>query len=180
MSKPPGNGDRISRLFTESRAALGRYVRRLVSTKEVAEDVVQEAFLRTYERGDGVQEPRAFLFTIAHNLATDHRRYERTAGLAQAADSLDPQRESSSLSPEDLVIDDEAARLLREAVKQLPPQCHAALTLKVFHGQSYKEIGERLGLSPRTVEKHVATGLRRTHRYLRARYLGIQAGDDDG
>src|SRR5262249_48819704 len=128
-------------------------------------------FLRTYERGSSVQEPRAFLFAIAHNLARDHRRHERVAGLAHASESVDPQREASSLSPEDLLIDDEASRLLREAVNQLPPQCHVALTLKVFHGQTYKEIAERLGLSPRTVEKHVAIGLRRTHTYLRARYL---------
>jgi RNA polymerase sigma factor (sigma-70 family) len=180
MTEPPENSDVFSRLFTETRATLRRYVRRLVSTKEVAEDVVQEAFLRTYERGSSVQEPRAFLFATAHNLASDHRRHERTAGLVHARESADPQRESSGLTPEDLLIDDEASRLLREAVGLLPPQCQVALTLKVFHGQTYNEIAARLGLSPRTVEKHVATGLRRTHVYLRTRYLESKAGDGHG
>src|SRR5688572_25167720 len=68
MSDPGHEG--FARLFSESRAALRRYVQRLVKSRAVSEEIVQEAFLRTYEQGASVQTPRAFLFSIARNLAS--------------------------------------------------------------------------------------------------------------
>jgi hypothetical protein len=69
----------FSRLFTESHAGLRRYVRRLVRSRDTADEIVQEAFLRTYEHGQTSKAPKAFLYTIARNLATDHRRRDRVA-----------------------------------------------------------------------------------------------------
>lgn len=160
----------FARLFAESREALRRYVRRLVRSRDAVDEIVQEAFLRTYAQGDAVQIPRAFLFSTARNLASDHRRHDRIAATDTVGD-LDDSRVVSSGGPlEDQVIADEASQLLREAVDRLPPQCHAAFALKVFHGYSYKEIGDKLGLSQKTVEKHIACGLLKTHEYLRLRY----------
>lgn len=160
----------FARLFAESRDALRRYVRRLVRSQDTADEIVQEAFLRTYVQGDAVQTPRAFLFSTARNLASDHRRHSRIAATDTLGD-FDDSRVVSSCGPlEDQLIADEASKLLKEAVDRLPPQCHAAFVLKVFHGCSYKEISDRLGLSQKTVEKHIAGGLLKTHAYLRLRY----------
>jgi RNA polymerase sigma-70 factor (ECF subfamily) len=60
-------------------------------------------------------------------------------------------------------------------VASLPPQCRTAFTLKVFHGCSYKEIAEKLGISTKTVEHHIARGLRDTHQYLRERYGEVKS-----
>ena len=51
------------------------------------------------------------------------------------------------------LIADEASRILKQAIELLPPQCHATLSLRIFHGYSAKEIGAVLGLSRKTVEK---------------------------
>ena len=168
--------DLFTRLFIESRDALGRYVRRFVHSDDNAEEIVQEAFVRTYEKGAYAPEPRAFLFTTARNLATDlrrkvRRRDEESMGTFDAADVIDTR------APQDeRIVTEEASRILKQAIEALPPQCHAAMTLKVFHGYSAKEIGVVLGLSERTVEKHVAKGLVRVHEYVRARYSGSQDG----
>lgn len=164
------------RLFAESRDALRRYVRRLVRSRDAADEIVQEAFLRTYAQGDAVHTPRAFLFSTARNLASDRRRHDRIAATDTVGDFDDSRVVSSRGALEEQLIADEASRLLREAVDRLPPQCHAAFALRVFHGHSYKEIGDRLGLAQKTVEKHIAYGLLRTHEYLRLRYAqGISA-----
>lgn len=167
---PDVSPDGFTRFFTESAGALRRYVRRLIRSRETAEEIVQEAFLRTYEQRDALQTPRAFLFSIARNLASDIRRHDRIAATDSVGDFDDSRVVSKGGPLEDLLIADEASRLLREAVERLPPQCHAVIALKLFHGYSYREIGERLGLAEKTVEKHVARGLLRTHRYMRARY----------
>lgn len=167
--------DLFTRLFAESREALRRYVRRLVPSRETADEIVQEAFLRTYEQGNEVQTPRAFLFCTARNLAYDVRRHERIAPTDSVGDFDDSGVVDLDEPIEDRLIADEASRFLREAVEQLPLQCRAVFTLKVFHGHSYREIGERLGLAEKTVEKHVARGLLKTHCYMRARYAQCRA-----
>jgi RNA polymerase sigma-70 factor (ECF subfamily) len=173
MSKPAQHP--ISRLFTESRDALRRYVRRYVRSDETAEEVVQEAFLRTYEKGDAVQTPRAFLFSTAHNLATDLRRRDRTVAQHPMGDD-ESGAAGMETSLDEALIADEFSHILKQAIDLLPPQRQAALTLRVFHGRSYKEIGEILGISWRTVEKHVVKGTSDVQKYVLERYQGGQHG----
>jgi RNA polymerase sigma-70 factor (ECF subfamily) len=160
----------FSKLFSESNHALRRYVRRLVKSRETAEDIVQEAFLRTYEHADRVETPRAFLFSAARNLAADARRHNRVQNTNSLGDFDTSHVVSPAESIEEGVLADERSRLLKEAVERLSPQCRAAFALRVFHACSYKEIAQRLGLSPKTVENHIARALRETHDYLRRRY----------
>ncbi len=159
--------DVFERLFSESRDPLRRYVQRLVGSKETADEIVQEAFLRTYEHSADVKIPRAFLFSTARNLALDSRRHDRIARTDSMGDIDVAGVVSESESPEASLLANQRSRLLKEAVARLPPQCRTAFTLKVFHGCSYKEIAQRLGISPKTVEHHIARGIRDTHGYLR-------------
>jgi RNA polymerase sigma-70 factor (ECF subfamily) len=159
----------LGKLFIESHLALRRYVRRFVDSGETAEDVVQEAFLRTYENADHVRIPRAFLFSTARNLAADSRSRNRAPQTKTLGDLEACGVVSWSESPEERALADERTRLLKEAVERLTPRCRAAFALKVFHACSYKEIARQLGISPKTVENHIARALRETHRYLQQR-----------
>ena len=160
----------FSRLFSESHRALRQYVRRLVSSRETAEDIVQEAFLRTYEYAERAETPRAFLFSTARHLAADFHRHNRVAQTDYLGDLDVSNVVSPGESLEGEALANERSRLLKEAVERLTPQCRAAFTLKVFHACSYKDIAHRLGLSPKTVENHIARALRETHEHLRRRY----------
>ena len=170
------NGDALfSQLFTGSREALSRYVRRFVRSREAAEEIVQEAFLRTYEHAATVKTPRAFLFSTARNLALDLRRHERVARTDTVGD-LEPLCVVCEYeTPESTVLADERSRLLRDAIARLPPQCRTAFGLKVFHAYSYKEIAAKLGISTKTVEHHIARGLRETHQHLRRHSTEMRA-----
>ncbi|MCD9033156.1 sigma-70 family RNA polymerase sigma factor [Luteimonas sp. Y-2-2-4F] len=170
--------ERFSQFFAETRQGLLRYVRGLTRSEAAAEDIVQDAYAATLAQGERLETPRAFLFVTARNLASNSRRHQRIAATESVAD-LDALgiADGARASPEDALIADEASALLRQAVERLPPQCRAAFALKVFHGYAYKDIAGRLGISPKTVEKHVARGLRDTHAYLRRRY---QLPDRDG
>lgn len=167
---PDSYHDLLTRLFRESQRALRRYLLRRGASKDMADEVVQEAFLRTFENVGRVQTPRAFLFSTARNLVADARRQRRTQKTDSIGEIDVTGVVSSGTSPEAEVLADEESRLLKEAIDRLPPQCRRVFALKVFHACSYKEIAQRLGLSPRTVENHVARALRETDEYLRRRY----------
>jgi len=166
-----------ARLFAESRAALRRYVRRFVGSGETAEEIVQEAFLRTYEQGEVVKTPRAFLFSTARNLASNEHRHRCAVKTDTIGDFDDSRVVTPCGSPEESALADERTRLVQDAVNRLPPQCRAAFTLRVFHGCSYKEIAGRLGIATKTVEKHIARGLRETHEYMKQRYKDVNPSD---
>ena len=164
--------DFLSRLFADSHRALRRYVRGLVGSRENAEDIVQEAFLRTYEHRETVATPRAFLFSAARNLAIDARRHARIAKTDSVGDVDAVAVVTFGTTPEEQVLKDERVQLLRQAIERLSPQCRAVFALKVFHACSYHEIAARLGISEKTVEKHVGRGLRDTYAYLKRQYRG--------
>jgi len=160
----------FTKLFAESRQALHRYIQRFVGSSETAKEIVQEAFLRTYRQRESVTTLRAFLFSTARNLAANEYRHRRTMerdALGNFGDSW-VKTERESLEAE--LLRDERNQLIQEAIDRLPPQCRAAFALRVFHECSYKEVADRLGISAKTVEKHIARGLRDTHSYIKRRY----------
>jgi RNA polymerase sigma-70 factor (family 1) len=160
----------FTKLFAESHHALHRYIRRFVGSSETAKEIVQEAFLRTFRQRESVTTLRAFLFSTARNLAANEYRHRRTVERSGLGDFGDSRVKAEHESLETELLRDERNQLIQEAIDRLPPQCRAAFTLRVFHECSYKEVADRLGISAKTVEKHIARGLRETHSYLKRRY----------
>ena len=161
--------DSFTKLFAESRQALHRYIRRFVRSGETAKEIAQEAFLRTYRERESVITLRAFLFSTARNLAANEIRHRRTVerDTLTSADELRSHATYESLEAE--LLRDERNRLVQQAIDRLPPQCRAAFTLRVFHEYSYKEVADHLGISVKTVEKHISRGMRETNQYVRLR-----------
>jgi RNA polymerase sigma-70 factor (family 1) len=160
----------FTKLFAESRQALHRYILRFVGSSETAKEIVQEAFLRTYRQRESVTTLRAFLFSTARNLAANEYRHRRTMERDAVGNFGDSWVKTERESLEAELLRDERNQLMQEAIDRLPPQCRAAFALRVFHECSYKEVADRLGISAKTVEKHIARGLRETHTYLKRRY----------
>jgi RNA polymerase sigma-70 factor (ECF subfamily) len=151
------------------RAALYRYLRKFTSAgAEDIEDLVQETYVRVYalSHTQAVDSPRALLFRIAHNMAVERARRQKS----QATDSVaDLERLSvySSDVPADEQID--ARRRFESfcaAVDRLPPLCRRVFVLRKVYRLSHDEIAEVLGVSHSTIEKHVAKGLIRCRDYL--------------
>src|SRR5450631_3036966 len=96
----------FTKLFTESRHALHRYIRRFVGSSETAKEIVQEAFLRTYRQRDSVTTLRAFLFSTARNLAANEYRHRRTMERGALEDFGDSRGKTERESPETELLRD--------------------------------------------------------------------------
>ena len=151
------------------RAALYRYLRKFTSGAEDIEDLVQETYVRVYALSytQPVDSPRALLFRIAHNMAVERARRQKS----QATDSMgDLERLTvySSDAPADEQIDGRRRfESFCAAVDRLPPLCRRVFVLRKVYRLSHDEIAEVLGVSHSTIEKHVAKGLIRCRDYLR-------------
>lgn len=139
---------------------LSRLQARLRNTAE-AQDVASETFLRVlgYRQLDAVQEPRAFLTTIAKRLLfTLWRRRE----LEQAyLDALAQRPEDFAPSPEERALLLETLEYIAQALDGLPLKARQAFLLSQIDGLGYQAIAEQLGISHSTVRRHMAEGFRR-------------------
>ena len=129
---------------------------RSLSHPEDSEDLTQQTFVRLFGakyRPRPSSSFKAFLFTIAANLLTDHRRKDREgwnlpleeSGQAVSAAHPDP-------SPAESAEAGELELAYREALEGLPPEWKTVLDLRVSGEMSYREISEVTGLTVPAVE----------------------------
>ena len=160
--RPEQTMDRLTRCFLEIRAELVRFLTRR-NGKAAAEDVVQETWLKLHERGDtdSWHEPRAVLFTTAANLGTDVQRREARSDRLFARDGELPEAVSPGADPESQAQIESELNSVAAALQQLPAQCREAFLLNRLEGLTHSEIAQRLGVSTKTVQRHIERALRR-------------------
>jgi RNA polymerase sigma-70 factor (ECF subfamily) len=142
------------------------YLWRMTGDEQVASELAQETFLRAWQHFDAVshyEQPLAWLFRVATNLARQHHRRQKI-----------PLRTAATLNEEnDPASSDYSTRfaeqdLVRQTLLQLPIRQRAALILREVNGLSCAEIGELLHISRDAVKM----ALWRAREQFRVRYLG--------
>lgn len=149
-------------------AAVHALARRLVGTGAFAEEVVQEVFLRLWDR-PGRFDPsrgslRAYLLTQSHGRALDLLRAEIARHEREARDARRAPRATDDL--EHHVVDLTTAEQVREVMSDLPDRERAAIELAYLGGCSYREVAALLGLPEGTVKSRIRTGLQKMRRSL--------------
>jgi len=162
----------ILEAYLENEVALKRFLRRFIKSREGADDLAQEAFLRAFaaESGRVIVSHKAFLFKVAKNLALNELAKQSSAAIEPLGDfeGQEVLEDSNQAAVDDVVDGRERIRVLAQAIAALPPQCAKVFILRKMQGLSQKEIAARLNVSVRTVENHVALGLVRCKAYMRA------------
>jgi RNA polymerase sigma-70 factor (ECF subfamily) len=154
--------DRLTRSFMEARDDLLRFLRRR-GRQRAAEDIVQTVWLKLHERGENSetwQEPRAVLFTTAANLGTDNHRRETVAERAISMEAASAEVVSSGPDPEAHADAVGQLERLSAALEQLPEQCRNAFLLNRLEGLTHAQIASQLGVSTKTVQRHIERALR--------------------
>ncbi len=158
---PKSKNDLLSRLFSHHYKELlvfsgGR------ANDLVAEDLVQEAYLRLLQHPDisSISNPRAYLYKVAANVSFDHHRKESVRSRYTETDD----RETDSLvsplpGPESLMEGEILLRNCLAALKTLPEVYSHVFLLNRIDGLTHSEIADTLQLPHRTVERYCAKAL---------------------
>ncbi|HAS83279.1 MAG TPA: hypothetical protein DCS43_11560 [Verrucomicrobia bacterium] len=125
-----------------------RYAVRITGCNDVAQDVVQDAFIRMFRKWEGVFEPstelQSWLYRVTHNCAVDAVRHRarraeiETQHAAEQPESIDPVIATGG---------SEAALRAAAALDTLTARDRQLVVLKVYEEKSYKEISDITGLS---------------------------------
>lgn len=160
-------------LFAEYRDQLVRFLVRRVSSPEVAMDLAQDAYVRLLQADAGtgeIRDARAYLFRTAANLAIDHQRRHRLMPLDPSPTAAEAVADRAP-TPEAVAVSRAELRALAVAIDALPPRRRAAFLLARVEGLTYVEIGQRLGMSPKTAFSHTVKALADLTRHARAAEL---------
>jgi RNA polymerase sigma-70 factor (ECF subfamily) len=163
-AKPPN----IAAVFASEESGLLRYAIGLVGRRTVAEELVQETFLRLHPIWSEVENPRGWLYRSLRNLALNHLRDQpREAELHE-----DTVAAEEGPAPE-VLGRHEAVGMMRLLLAELPEEDRDLIRLKYHEDLKYQEISRRTGLSVGNVGY-------RLHHVLKALADGLRHAGIDG
>ena len=145
-----------------------RITSRITGREDLAEELCQEAFIRYYERVETFpdrDQAKYWLIRVAKNLALNSAK--RSGRERKAYERALHEPGASSHSGEDLLIRDESAQEVQDALAELPPKLRAVLVLKEYGELNYKEIGSILGITEGNVKVRVFRARERLHAILK-------------
>jgi RNA polymerase sigma-70 factor (ECF subfamily) len=164
---PPGEEVELRADFNatlgEVRDEVFTYLRHRLGDRETAADLTQEALLRMlkYRDAPGIEDRRAMLFRIVHNLVLEHRRaqYRHHAAQHVPLDDVAPLRKDQPAVETIVDARQTLDRLLTKTIAELPPKCRLAFMLSRFDGLTYPQVADKMGISVKMVEKHITRAL---------------------
>ncbi len=156
----------LDRWFTEDilihEDALLRYLRHAWPQREDAHDLRQEIYARVYEAAGKAlpTQPKAFLFATARHLLADRARRGRVVSIEPMGDFEPSHVLVDEVSPERWCGGRQLLHRLADAFDGLSDRCREAVWLRRVEELSQKDVAVRMGISEKTVEKHLAKGMR--------------------
>lgn len=133
----------VAALFEAEESGLLRFAIGLVGQRMVAEELVQETFLRFHQVADEVENPRGWLYRSLRNLALNHLRDRPKESILEEGNT--PPHEARL--PAESLGREEAVGLVRLLLAEMPPEDRDLIQLKYHDDLKYQEISRRTGLS---------------------------------
>lgn len=168
-----------SRGMAEAMARYGAPVKTICAAilgpedRQEVEEAVADSFVALWkglDRYDPERPLSAWLYGIARRTALERRR---KLGRALPFQELDEQLPGDDTDPADQAAERENARLLRQAVEELPPPDREIFIRRYYLYQAVKEIAARLGTTPKAVEHRLDRGRRRLREKLMERGVDL-------
>jgi RNA polymerase sigma-70 factor (family 1) len=135
----------------------------IVKSNEAAEEIVSDVFIKIWQirgRLGEIDNLKVYLFTIAKNFSINyiHKNYKN---IPYSIDEMDIDPVIGIGNPEELYISAEMINRIRQAIRDLPPQCRLIFQLVKEDGLKYKEAAAILNISVLTVRNQLAIAIRK-------------------
>ncbi|MGU3575982.1 RNA polymerase sigma factor [Brucellaceae bacterium C25G] len=146
-------------LYLDERPGLLRRAMRRLGSAAVASDLVQDVFLRLWERrSEPLDDEAAYLGKSVQYAIIDHMRAERVR--QELAIHLLPEQYAAPVAtPLDIIEPRDEMRRMDDIIRSLPERTRHIFLLNKVHGCKYCEIAEVLDISRSAVEKHMARAM---------------------
>jgi len=144
---------------------IARFLFHLVGQKELVQDLCQEVFLRVFLAAPGYRETgqfSAWLYRIALNVVRDHsRRRQRELKVCRHSEAL-----AEGHSPDVRCEQQELARLVTQAVMELPEPLRVVLVLRHYEGMSFEQMARLLNVPASTLKSRFTAALAQLRKRL--------------
>ena len=145
------------RIFDQQANALVRQMYYKCGNPELARDLMQDAFLKLWEKRGSVTEETSpgFLYTVANRLFLDAKKHEKVQLKFRRRHQI-----SAPKDPSFLLEEKQFRTQLEQAISNLPVKSREVFLLNRMEKMSYREIAELLNISQKAVEKRMSIALR--------------------
>jgi RNA polymerase sigma-70 factor (ECF subfamily) len=157
----PGQREQFEGIYFATRASLFHYIRKFVQTgQDSVEDVLQECYIRLWENMDKIEEDAdvmPLLRTYAINFSINQLKKYARAQVRETA-WYDQREQTTELN--DNLSYRSTMEKYQHVVSSMPPQRKLVYQLIKEQGLSYQAASERLGISTKTIERHITEAMR--------------------
>lgn len=148
-------------IFNQYYSVMVPYAYRFMDTREEAEEIVQDVFVKFWEKCESLSEDssiKSYLYRAVHNSCLNYIKHEKVKdGYRQY---MVYTMESSYQNEFDEGGDNELHKRIHAEIESLPPRCAEIFRLSRFEGLKYQEIADHLAISVKTVEVQMGKALR--------------------
>lgn len=167
----PAAESAFKELFAREYNNLCRYALSYLQDTHLAEDVVQETFVKFWEQKRELAsspEAKYYLVTAVRNNCISALRKQGNTGVQFVENTPDNDAEVFTTARQLREDATEQQKKIEEALSQLPPKCKEVFLLVKLHGMSYRQAAEALELSVKTVENQMGKAIKTFRDYVRS------------
>jgi RNA polymerase sigma-70 factor (family 1) len=150
-------------LFTECYAYLHRFAFSFVKSKQIAEEIVSDVFIKVWQKRKGldkISRLKIYLYIATRNTALNYLEKQKKSDTCSIED-FPGVFKSVYYNPEQLMITAEMMINIQRAIDKLPPRSKLIFKLVKEDGLKYKEVAEIMNISDKTVENQLAIAIRK-------------------